>query len=102
MADQRIAPRLSRLPTVEIGGVVVPVASDARSRLLGLALLDRSEAGHGLLIPGCASVHSYGMRFPLLLAFLDEESRLLSLRFLPPRRFARHRGAAAVLEIATG
>jgi uncharacterized membrane protein (UPF0127 family) len=86
----------------EVGGVLVPVACDARSRLLGLALLDRSEAGRGLLIPDCSSVHSYGMRFPLLLAFLDEEGRLLSLRHLPPRRFARYRGAAAVLEIAAG
>jgi hypothetical protein len=42
------------------------------------------------------------MRFPLLLAFLDEEGRLLSLHHLPPRRFARYRGAAAVLEIAAG
>lgn len=78
----------------------VPVAVGFRARTLGLAHLDRGDAGPGLLIPHCASVHTFGMRFALDLHFLDAHGAVLSSRLsVPPRRFAAHRGAAAVLEI---
>ena len=83
-----------------MGGRVVPVASGWRSRLLGLAWLDRERAGAGLLIPRCASVHTFGMRFSLDLYFLDGEGATLQVRRrVPPRRLAWCRGADAVLEI---
>src|SRR5829696_6448009 len=78
----------------------VPVAKDFRTRLRGLSRRQRSEAGPGLLIPRCSSVHTFGMRFPLDLYFLDARGRVISVRRgVPPRRFAWHRGAGAVLEI---
>ena len=78
----------------------VPVARSFRSRLVGLAWRDRSRAGPGLLIPRCASVHTFGMRFELDVYFLDGAGRVLSLRRrVPPRRFLWCRGAAAVLEV---
>jgi uncharacterized membrane protein (UPF0127 family) len=68
--------------------------------LLGLSGLERSEAGAGLLIPRCARVHTFGMRFDLDLFFLDAEGRPLAVRFgVPPRRLVSHRRAAAVLEV---
>jgi uncharacterized membrane protein (UPF0127 family) len=77
-----------------------PVAESFRSRLQGLAWRPRSQAGPGLLIPRCASVHTFGMRFSLDVYFLDRRGRVLSVRRgVPPRRFLWHRGAAAVLEI---
>jgi uncharacterized membrane protein (UPF0127 family) len=80
--------------------LAVPVATGFRARLLGLGGLDRGEAGAGLLIPHCSSVHTFGMRFALDLVFLDGEGRPLAVRHrVPPRRFASYRGAAAVLEI---
>lgn len=76
------------------------MAVGLRARLLGLAGLERREALPGLLIPRCASVHTFGMRFAIDLAFLDEEGRVLSWRrSLLPRRLACCRGAAAVLEL---
>lgn len=78
----------------------VPVALSRRARLLGLALLDRRAAGAGLLLPGCRSVHTFGMRFPLDLVFLDVELREVSLRYaVPPGRVAFERRARAVLEL---
>ncbi len=92
--------RFRDLPTATVLGREVPVATGPRARLLGLARLDRDEAGPGLLIPGCASVHTFGMRFPLDLVFLDPDGRPRSFRrAVLPRRFASHRGAGAVLEI---
>jgi uncharacterized membrane protein (UPF0127 family) len=92
--------RFAGLPLESLLGVEVPVASDIRSRLLGLALLDREAAGTGLLIPGCSSVHTCWMRFPLDLWFLDAEGEpLVVRRGVPPWRLARHRKAAGVLEL---
>jgi hypothetical protein len=96
------ARRLAALPRRRVLGREVPVASGLRARLLGLAFLPRERAGTGLLIPRCAAVHSFGMRFELELRFLDREGRVLAVRRLPPRRFARRRGAAAVLELPVG
>ena len=94
--------RFRRLPRRRVLGREVPVAVGLRARLLGLAGLRRGRAGTGLLIPRCDAVHSFGMRFELELVFLDAAGRVLARRVLPPRRFARRRGAAAVLELPQG
>jgi uncharacterized membrane protein (UPF0127 family) len=76
------------------------MAVGTRARLLGLSGLRLEQAGGGLLIPRCSSVHTFGMRFALDLAFLDGDGNLLVVRrAVPPRRLAWQRGAAAVLEI---
>jgi uncharacterized membrane protein (UPF0127 family) len=81
-------------------GFDIPVATTWLSRLLGLALLRRDRAGAGVLIPGCRSVHTMGMRFRLDLLFFDTEGRVVELRRdVPPGRFFRCPGAEAVLEL---
>jgi uncharacterized protein len=94
-----LASRLDSLPRRVLGGHEVPVAVGFRARLLGLALLDEAVAGPGLLIPRCAAVHTFGMRFALDVRFLDEADVVLERLLVPPRRFASHYGAAAVLEL---
>jgi uncharacterized protein len=92
--------RLERLPRRRVLGREVAVAAGIRARLLGLAWLSREEAGAGLLLPRCASVHTFGMRFALDLLFLDREGLPLACaRRVPSRRVAWHRGAASVLEL---
>jgi len=76
------------------------VATGFRSRLLGLALLGRERAGPGLLIPRCRSVHTFGMRFPIDIVFLDSAGReIRRLEAVPPFRTAFEPRAAAVLEL---
>ena len=76
-----------------------PIATTFRTRLLGLARRDRPEAGPGLLIPRCASVHTFGMRFALDVFFLDAEGNVIAeRRRVPPRRVVFCRGACGVLE----
>jgi uncharacterized membrane protein (UPF0127 family) len=85
-------------PRPDIAGF--PVAESFRARLLGLAWRQRTDAGPGLLIPRCSSVHTFGMRFELDLLFLDRAGRVVAVRRrVPPRRVVWQRGAAAVLEI---
>ena len=76
----------------------IVVARGFRRRLVGLALRRRPPA-YALLIPRCRCVHTFGMRFPLDLAWLDERGRVLAIdRDVPPRRIVHCRGAAAVIE----
>jgi uncharacterized protein len=94
------AARLRRLPQRQVCGRRVALARGLCARLLGLAWLARERAGTGLLIPRCASVHTFGMRFALDLYFLDRAGRPLAVRWnVPPRRLVACRGAVAVLEI---
>lgn len=100
MPSEALAPRLRRLPTAELLSREVPVAVGLRARVLGLARLEREEAGAGLLIPRCNSVHTFGMRFALDILFLDIDGEPLSVHLgTSPRRFLSNRRAAAVLEV---
>lgn len=97
-----LSPRLASLPTIVLGGgISVPIAIGFRARLLGLAGLDAEEAGNGLLIPRCRSVHTIGMRFDLDLVFLDRDGIVVAIRRgLPPGRArVAERAAVAVLEL---
>jgi uncharacterized membrane protein (UPF0127 family) len=83
--------------------VRILVAHSLRSRLLGLALRRRPQPGSALLIPRCRSVHTFGMRFPLDLVWLDRDGGVLAIeRGVPPWRVRTRRDAAAVLEAPAG
>jgi uncharacterized membrane protein (UPF0127 family) len=72
-------------------------------RLLGLALQRGPPAGRALLLPGCRSVHTFGMRFALDLVWLDADGRVLAIdEAVPPGRVRGRRDAAAVLEAPAG
>jgi uncharacterized membrane protein (UPF0127 family) len=78
-------------------------ATTTRARLLGLAFLRELPPGHALLIPGCRSVHTFGMRFVLDVVFLDDHGAVLRVeRGVGPRRVLYCRGAFAVLETRAG
>ena len=60
--------------------------------------------GEGLWLPGVASVHTLGVRFPLDLLFLDAELRTVAAvpNVLPGRWLVRAAGAAHTLELGAG
>lgn len=93
------SPRFSKLKRRRIGDLTLPVAS-GRVRLLGLARLDRAEAGPGLIIPRCHAIHTHGMRFPIHVAFLTSDGGLKRLTLgLEPGQFLSTPGADMVVEI---
>lgn len=66
-------------------------------------LLGRSPswlgAGGLLVLAPCRSVHTFGMRHPLDIAFIDGGGHVLkALSGMPPRRMAGCRGARIVIE----
>ena len=99
-------PRLARLPAHEIArNAVVLEASNPIARLKGLALLREHDlpAGHALLVRPCSSVHTFGMRFAVDVAFAAGDGRVLRvIRGVPPRRVHRQPGAALALEAHAG
>jgi uncharacterized membrane protein (UPF0127 family) len=84
-------------------GLLVHEATTFAARALGLALLRELPHGHALLIPACRSVHTFGMRFPIDVAFLGEDGAVLRVdRGVPPRRVLFCRRAFAALEVSAG
>jgi uncharacterized protein len=79
------------------------LADSAPSRLRGLLGRAGLERGEGLLLRPAPAVHTYFMRFPIDAVFLDRELRVLGVTpRLRPWRWARRRGARAVLELGAG
>src|SRR4051794_13986162 len=96
--------RLERLPSFRIrDDTVVHEANTFVSRLVGLGLLRALPSGHALRIPDCRSVHTFGMRFPIDVAFLDERGRTIRVeRSVGARRVLVCHGAFAVIESPAG
>jgi uncharacterized protein len=96
--------RLRRLPRLGGDGrVTVYVAASLRARLLGLAGLTGMPARTALLLPRCSSVHTFGMRFPIHVLFLDSRFEVIAeRRAVKPRRIVWQRGAKAVVEFQAG
>lgn len=82
----------------------VAVADTHWTRLRGMLGRREPEVGEGLLLRPCRAVHMYGMRFPLDVAFLTVEGRVVELypRLAPAHRSRVHREAAAALELPAG
>jgi uncharacterized protein len=85
----------------------VEVATSRADRMRGLLGRDTLPEGAALLLPKARSVHSFGMRFPILAAFLrgDPEGnlRVVAVRDLPPGRLTLPRiRARHVLEAPAG
>src|SRR5882757_8106199 len=81
----------------------VEVADYGATRRKGL--LGRSDlpAGEGLWIVPCESVHTFGMKFPIDLVYLDRKKKVKKVRSaVPPWRLSACLSAHSVLELASG
>jgi uncharacterized protein len=73
------------------------------NRLRGLLGREGMESGEGLLLRPASAVHTYFMRFPIDVVFLDREGVVVGITdSLAPWRAASSRGAKAVLELPAG
>ncbi|ARP88717.1 hypothetical protein CAL13_13585 [Bordetella genomosp. 9] len=74
-----------------------------KGRLRGLLWRGRPRPGVGLWLLPCRAVHTFGMRYPLDIVFLDRKRRVVSVvRGLAPRRAALCLRAASVVELEAG
>ncbi len=80
------------------------VATSIVARAVGLLGRSSLAAGEGLLIRPCSAVHTFFMRFPIDVLFLDADGRVLRAYapLRPWRATALVRGAKQALELPAG
>ena len=79
------------------------VADTSAKRRKGLLGRDSLPIGHALWIVPCESVHTYGMRFPIDVVYLDRKKRIRKLRrAMSPWRLSLCLFAHSVLELPAG
>lgn len=80
------------------------VADTFFARLKGLLGKRELPPGGGLWIKPCNSIHTFGMKFPIDVAFLDREMQVVALaKTLRPNRVAPFCSrASSVLELPAG
>ncbi|MFD7132717.1 DUF192 domain-containing protein [Streptomyces sp. NPDC059894] len=89
-----------------VGGEVVlrvplEIATSYRARTRGLLGRDRVEGA--LLLSPAGSVHTFGMRVPIDVAYLDRRLTVIAVRTMPPGRLGLPRPRSRhVVEAAAG
>ncbi|HEU4655765.1 MAG TPA: DUF192 domain-containing protein [Steroidobacteraceae bacterium] len=88
----------------ELIAAQVRVANTFLSRLIGLLDMSRMDEEEGLWLAPGGSIHTFAMRFPIDVLFLDGEGRVLLYRHaVKPWRIAlAPRRTRYVLELAAG
>jgi hypothetical protein len=81
----------------------VEIADRGVTRRKGLLGRDALSGGEGLWIVPCESVHTFGMRFPIDLVYLDRNKKVRKVRSgVPPWRLSACLSAHSVIELASG
>lgn len=81
----------------------VQVAGEGQSRRKGLLGRDGLDVGEGLWIVPCEAVHTFWMRFPIDLIYLDRKHRVLKIRsHVRPWRLSACLRAHSVIELPSG
>ncbi len=81
----------------------VQLAGDGHSRRKGLLGRESLARGEGLWIVPCEAVHTFWMRFPIDLAYLDRKHRVVKVcSHVGPWRLSACLRAHSVIELAAG
>ena len=79
------------------------LADTSSKRRVGLLRHERLESGTGLWIVPCESVHTFFMKFPIDLVYVDRKKRVKKVRHaVPPWRLSACLTAHSVLELPAG
>jgi uncharacterized membrane protein (UPF0127 family) len=79
------------------------LADTSAKRRTGLLKQERLEAGEGLWIVPCESVHTFFMKFPIDLVYLDRSRKVRKVRHaMPAWRLSACLAAHSVLELPAG
>jgi uncharacterized membrane protein (UPF0127 family) len=96
--------RVTNAGRATVLGARIALADRWLTRLRGLLGRPEPAVGEGLLLFPCGSVHMLGMRYPIDVAFLDREGRVLAAypALRPGFHAAGCRGARYTLELRAG
>jgi uncharacterized membrane protein (UPF0127 family) len=84
-------------------GNAVDVADTSAKRRVGLLKHERLAPGDGLWIVPCESVHTFFMKFPIDLVYLDKKRKVRKVRnAVPAWRLSACLTAHSILELPAG
>jgi uncharacterized membrane protein (UPF0127 family) len=84
-------------------GDAVELADTSETRRVGLLKHERLEPGSGLWIVPCESVHTFFMKFPIDLVYLDKKRKVRKVRHaVPAWRLSACLTAHSILELPAG
>jgi uncharacterized membrane protein (UPF0127 family) len=84
-------------------GDAVELADTSETRRVGLLKHTRLEPGSGLWIVPCESVHTFFMKFPIDLVYLDKQRKVRKVRHaVPAWRLSACLTAHSILELPAG
>ena len=84
-------------------GDAIELADTSAKRRTGLLKHERLEAGSGLWIVPCESVHTFFMKFAIDLVYVDRKHRVRKVRYaVPPWRLSACLTAHSILELPPG
>jgi len=84
-------------------GDAVDVADTSDKRRVGLLKHERLEPGTGLWIVPCESVHTFFMKFPIDLVYVDKQRRVKKIRSrVPAWRMSACLTAHSIVELPAG
>lgn len=84
-------------------GDAIDVANTSASRRTGLLKHERLEAGTGLWITPCESVHTFFMKFPIDLVYLDKNKKVKKVRdTMVAWRMSACLSAHSIIELPAG
>ena len=78
-------------------------ANTVLKRVVGLLNRGKFDKGEGLLLDRCYGIHTFGMRFPIDVLFLDKDLCVIrAVKALPPYRTCVVKKSVYVLEVPVG
>jgi uncharacterized protein len=79
------------------------VANTSAKRRTGLLKHERLEPGEGLLIAPCSAVHTFFMKFPIDLVYIDRKRKVRKVRSaVPAWRMSACLTAHSIIELPAG
>lgn len=90
---------------MDVGGreLSVVVSDSFWLRLRGLLFRPVLAADHAMLISPCNQIHTFGMRYPIDVVFLDKDGCVIKIFYsVPPNCIRRCGSASKVLELLAG
>jgi uncharacterized membrane protein (UPF0127 family) len=97
------APYGCAMRRASVGSITIRIPESWRERRRGLLGLTELQPNEGLLLLGCRSIHTIGMRFAIDVVLLDRRFRVLAIVPMPPGRLMLPRpGVRHLLEVAPG
>jgi len=96
--------RLTNVTKGTLIGERIGVAETSLSRMIGLLGKNSLEPGTGLIINPSQAVHTFAMRFPIDVLFVDKHFRVIHVQpsLVPYRISGLHWRARCVIELPTG